>query len=527
MMNDKMFSLLSTRRFLPLFTSQFLGALNDNLFKNAMALLIIYRIGDVGGLSATVLTTIATGLFMLPYFLFSATAGELADHYEKSALLKIVKLGEIFIVLLGAFGLAHGNVTIMLTALFLLGAQSTFFAPIKYAILPELLRETELIGGNALIEGGTFLAILVGTITGGLLVLRETGVAITSCILIVVAITGFAGSLFLPKAAPSNLKVKISSNPLTGTLAALHTIRKPREVFLSVLGLSWFWAMGATFVTEFPAYAKDTLGADEHAVTLMLAMFSIGIGIGSVVCGKLLHGDISARFVPFGALGMTLFSFDFFFASGHGPISGELLDLSAFLARPSSWHILLDLCLIAGCGGIYTVPLYALLQTRTAEAERARVIAANNIMNAIFMVVASLIAASLLLAGVSVNGLFLVVAVFNAGVTIYICRLLPDDLLRGVLVWLLRLAYGIEVKGLDHLKRAGDRVVIVANHISLLDAMLVAVFIPNRPVFAIDTFMAGKWWIRPFLGLVEAFPLDPRANPQSPRRPPLRDLPRG
>ncbi len=516
-MTDRgVFDLLRRRRFLPLFVAQFLGAANDNLFKSAMAILIIYRIGDVGFARADVLTNIGTGLFMLPYFLFSVTAGEMADHFEKSHLMKLVKFAEIVIVALGGLGLYLGNVPILLGALFLLGAQATFFGPLKYSVLPEYLNKNELIGGNGLIEGGTFLAILIGTIVAGLLILTGHGITAVTALMLALAAGGFVAALCLPMAHAGDRAVRLRANLLAGTLDVLGTIRKRRDVFLSVLGISWFWAMGATFLTQFPAYAKDTLGADEHVVTLMLAMFSIGIGVGSVLCARLLKGEISARHVPFAALGMAAFSLDLFLASRNLYPAGALAGMMEFIAKPVAWRILFDLLMIAGFGGLYTVPLYAILQSRTEESERARAVAANNIMNAFFMVAAAIAAAIMIRAGFGTIHIFLTLGVLNAVVAFYICGLLPDEVLRGVVTSALRFAYRVEVRGLENLRSAGERVVVVANHVSFLDALLVAAFIPDRPVFAINTFMARKWWVRPFLGLVEAFPLDP-TNPMSVR----------
>ena len=425
MTNGKTFDLLRHRRFLPLFIAQFLGAANDNLFKNAMAILIIYRIGDVVFAKANVLTNIGTGLFMLPFFLFSATAGELADRYEKSGLMKRVKFAEILVVSLGGLGLYTANVPILLVALFLLGAQATFFGPLKYAVLPEYLEPGELIGGNGLIEGGTFLAILIGTIVAGLLILTGHGIAAVTALMLALAISGFVAALCLPAAHGGDKTVRVRANLLAGTMDVLRTINRRREVFLSVLGISWFWAMGATFLTQFPAYAKEALGANEHVVTLMLGMFSIGIGAGSVLCARLLKGDISARHVPFAALGMAGFSLDLYFASRNLHPAGELVGLMGFIVQPHAWRILFDLAMIAGFGGIYTVPLYAIVQSRTEESERARAVAANNIANALFMVLAAAATAILIGTGLTTVHLFLIFAILNAVAAFYIRGLLP------------------------------------------------------------------------------------------------------
>ncbi|WP_185961190.1 acyl-[ACP]--phospholipid O-acyltransferase [Telmatospirillum sp. J64-1] len=509
------FSLLAKRRFLPLFVAQFLGAMNDNFFKNALVILVLFGLGDQAGLSAPILVTAAAGLFILPFFLFSATAGQLADRMQKTKLVKLVKLAEIGIAVVAAWGLLAADIWIMLAALFLLGVQSAFFGPLKYSILPEQLREDELISGNALVESGTFLAILIGTIGGGILVMLDSGPQIVSAILLVMAVAGFAASLFLPAGPPGNPQLVVHANILRETGRVIGLVRKRRDLFLSVLGISWFWLMGATFLSQFPAFARDILRADQYAVTVMLTVFSVGIGLGSMLCGRVLKGEISARFVPFAAIGITLFSLDLYLGgvSAAGG-EGELAGLGQFLSSWANLRVLADLLLIAVCGGLYIVPLYAILQSHAEQDERARVIAANNIVNAAFMVVSALVTMALLGMGWQVTDIFLLVAAANAVVAVYICGLLPDAVIKGVLSWLLRRLYKVELSGFEHLKNAGERVVIAVNHVSLLDAVLMATFLPQKPTFAINSFVARRWWVKPFLTLVDAFPLDP-TNPLS------------
>jgi len=513
-MADPTFHLLARRRFLPLFVSQFLGAANDNFFKNALVILVIYRLGSESGTAPQVLATIAAGLFILPYFLFSATAGLLADRYEKSRLMKWWKAAEIAISALGAWALVSHSVPMMLIALFLLGLQSTFTSPIKYAVLPEYLRGNELVGGNALIEGGTFLAILLGTIAGGTLVLVEDGTVLVGWAMLALAALGFAASLALPPAHGGDRSVVVGWNLATETLALYRLVRHKRDLFLSVLGISWFWLVGATYLSQFPAFAKDVLVADEHVVTLMLTMFSVGIGLGSVLCGHLLKGEVSARHVPFAALAMTLCGLDLYFAAGPAAGGPELASLPDFLARPQSWRLLADLLLFAIAGGVYIVPLYAILQAHSDESVRSRVVAANNLVNSGFIVVGALACAVLLALGLTPTELFLALALANLGVAVHICGLLPDAVFKGVLSWLFRRLYRVRVVGLEHLPKDGERAVIVVNHASFLDPALLAAFLPAQPVFAINTFTAKWWWVRPFLRLVQAFPVDP-TNPMS------------
>ena len=513
-MHDGSFHLLRCRRFLPLFVSQFLGAANDNLFKNALAILIVYRLGGQSGVAPQILITVAAGLFMAPYFLFSAPAGQLSDHFEKSGLMRIWKAVEVGLAGLGAWSLLAESIPAMLTVLFLLGLHSTFTSPIKYAVLPELLATDELIGGNALMEGGTFLAILLGTIAGGLLVLLDGGTAIVGAAMVALAMAGFGASLFLPRAHPGNPQVAVRVNIFRETGRLLGFVRGRRELLLSVLGISWFWLAGATYLSLFPAFAKDVLFADEHAVTLMLTMFSVGIGLGSMLCGRLLGGEISARYVPFAALGMTLFALDLWFATHSAAGGGFLRTLPEFLSHLASWRVLADLLLFAVSGGIYIVPLYAILQSHSDEGVRARVVAANNVANAAFMVAAAGISAMLLAAGFTVVEVFLTIGLANLVVTVYICGLLPDAVLKGVFAALFRLAYRLEVRGLENLPAAGERAVVVVNHVSFIDPALLAAILPEKPVFAVNSFTARWWWVRPFLRVVEAFPIDP-TNPMS------------
>jgi Major Facilitator Superfamily. len=427
-MPDALFALLARRRFLPLFVSQFLGAANDNLFKNALVILVIYRLGDGVDMAPQVLVTVAGGLFILPFFLFSASAGRLADRFEKGGLMRWIKLAEVFIALLGAWSLLAAHVPGMLAVLFLFGLHSTFFGPLKYAVLPEYLGTGELIGGNALIEGGTFLAILLGTIAGGLLVLGEGGTLTVSVLMVAAAVGGFAASLFLPKAHPGNPAVRPRLNIAADTLEVLTLMRGRRDVHLAVLGISWFWLVGATYLTQLPAFAKDALGADEQAVTLMLTVFSVGIGLGSVLCGRLLKGELSARHVPLAALGMTVLAVDLWLAAGSGAGQGGAapVPLAEFLSRPANWRVLADLLLMAVCGGIYIVPLYVIMQVRSDEAVRARIVAANNIMNAAFMVASAVAGGAMLAAGLSVPQLFLVTGLGNLAAAAVLRRLPPS-----------------------------------------------------------------------------------------------------
>lgn len=424
------FKLLSERRFLPLFITQFLGAFNDNVLKNAMVILITFQGVRMSGIDPALMVNACAGLFILPFFLFSATSGQLADKYEKSRLIRLVKILEICIMVIAAIGFWLPNLPLLLIALFLMGMHSTLFGPLKYSILPQHLYENELIGGNALVESGTFLAILLGTILGGTLIgLGENGRHYASAACFMIALLGYTASRGIPIAPPPVPGLRINWNPLTETWRNLRFTRQNRTVFLAILGISWFWFYGALFLSQFPSFAKEHLGGNESVVTLLLAIFSVGIGLGSLLCEKLSGKHIEPGLVPLGSIGLTVFAIDLYFAA---PVAGSVSGLSAaqFIAQPGGLRILADLVLIGVFGGFYCVPLYALVQTRSEASHRSRVIAGNNILNALFMVVAAVLAIVLLGAGCSVPQLFLITALLNAFVAAYIYALRPEFITR-------------------------------------------------------------------------------------------------
>jgi acyl-[acyl-carrier-protein]-phospholipid O-acyltransferase/long-chain-fatty-acid--[acyl-carrier-protein] ligase len=503
-------NLLKTRRFLPLFVTQFLGAMNDNLMKQALIMMITFGLLQSSDISPQILVTMAAGIFILPFFLFSATAGQIADKFEKSASIQRIKIVEIFIMAIAVAGFYLSNTYFLIAVLFMMGTQSAFFGPLKYGILPSHLKENELIGGNALIEGGTFLAILIGTIAGGLLIVADQGISIVSASLLIVALLGWVASRAIPKADAADPDLKINTNIFQETWRMVARARETRSVFLSIMGISWFWLTGATFLSQFPNFSKILLGGDASVVTLLMVTFSLGIGIGSYWCTRLLKGEVSAKYVPLSALALTGFTLDLYFASRglHAPTSG-LITATDFINSPANWRILFDLTAIAVCGGLYTVPLYAILQNDSDPTTRSRTIAANNILNALFMVVGAIIATLMLAADWSIPQVFLSLAIANGFVALYITRLLPFQLIKLTLATILKAIYRVDVKGLEHYSKAGKRAVIVVNHVSLLDPLLLSAFLPVKPMFAVNTHISQQWWVKPFLTLVDAFPVDP------------------
>jgi acyl-[acyl-carrier-protein]-phospholipid O-acyltransferase/long-chain-fatty-acid--[acyl-carrier-protein] ligase len=501
--------LLRARRFLPLFITQFLGAVNDNLFKNALGVMALFASARYGN----ELVAIGLGVFMLPYVLFSSIAGELADRNEKSRLIRLTKLWELGLMALGTVGFLTASLPLLMAVLFGLGIQATFFGPLKYGILPDHLAAAELVAGNGLIEAGTFLGILAGTIAGTVLVRAPQGPPMVATLGLVLALTGVAAAWRIPPAKVAAPDLRIGWNIPRETAALIRTARGNREVWVSALGISWFWAVGAVVLAELPVAAKDVLGADSGVITLLLTVFSFGIGAGSVGCARLLHGEVSPRLVPFAALGISVFVFDLACAfTAAGPLAAPF-DLLAALA---GWRILADLFLLALCGGIYSVSLYAFIQNRAAPAQRSRMIAMNNVLNAAFMVVASLAATLLALAHASAPHILLLTAVANLVAALWILRILPPSTLRAIAAWYFRRFHRAEVTGLEHWHAAGARVVVVANHVSFADGALIAAFLPDAPGFAIYTGMARKWWVKPFLVQVDSFVVD-AANPFSAR----------
>lgn len=514
-MSINQLSLLKTRRFLPLFLTQFFGAVNDNLFKNALVILITYTLADAFKFNTELMITLAAGIFILPFFLFSATAGQLADKYEKSRLIRYTKVAEIVLMLLAGVGLYTHSMLMLMTVLFLIGTQATFFGPMKYSILPDHLQKEELIAGNALLEAGTYFAILLGTIIGGILAVFHIGPTLVFIAVVIIAVAGFITSLRIPRAEAAVPNLKIKWNLIQETWEIVHHTLQNKDLFLAILGISWFWLIGATYLSQFPTYAKNILGAQSSVVTLFLTFFTLGIGAGSLMCNRLLKGKIHATFVPLAALGMTVFSIDLVMSSQHVITkTGKLVTLGTFLSFLPDWHILADLFLIALCGGIYIVPLYAILQNESEPTHRSRAIASNNIINALFMVVAAIGTSIMLYMHLSVTSVFFVVAIANLVVAIYICKLLPEEFIRSFLIWIFKFLYRVEVRGMDNYIKAGNRVLIVANHTSFLDAALLAAFLPDRLTFAINTQFAHKGWIKWLLKLVNTYPLDP-TNPMA------------
>jgi 1-acyl-sn-glycerol-3-phosphate acyltransferase len=482
------FALLSQRRFAPFFWTQFLGAANDNVFKFAFTVMVTYHL-QVQWLPPSLAGLVIGAVFIAPFLLFSATSGQLADKYDKALLTRLVKNLEIVIMVLAAIGLATTQVALMLGCIFLLGLHSTLFGPVKYAYLPQHLDERELTGGNGMIEMGTFVAILLGNLAGGLLIALPAGgwlggaqwVAIVSLVL---AVLGRAVSQWVPATPAAAPDLRINWNPVSETWANLRIAHGNLVVFRSLLGISWMWFFGVVFLAQFPSFAKDVLHGDEHVASLLLVVFSVGIGIGSLLTETLSRRHVEIGLVPLGAIGMTLFAGDLYFAS-RGLPDVPAQTVSVFVANPAHWRVLFDLFMLSASAGLYSVPMYALIQLRAPASHRARIIAANNILNAIFMIASSLIVGALLSTGLTIPQVFGLTALANAAVALYIFLLVPEYLLRFIAFIASRCIYRFKVRGEEHIPTEGPAI-IACNHVSFVDAVLLMAASPRPIRFVMD-----------------------------------------
>ncbi len=504
------FALLSQRRFAPFFWTQFAGAANDNLFKFAFTVMVTYQL-SVSWMQPAMAGLVIGALFILPFLLFSATAGQFTDKYDKTKIIRFVKNLEIAIMLIAAYGFFMASPAVLLVCTFLMGLHSTIFGPVKFAYLPQVLNERELTGGNGMVEMGTFVAILLGQVAGGLIVaipeVGHTDVAI-ACVLL--ALVGRAIAQLIPAAPATDPGLKINWNPITETWANLKLAHGNIVVFRSLLGISWMWFFGAVFLSNFPSLAKDVLHGDEHVASLLLVVFSIGIGTGSLLCEVLSKRHVEIGLVPLGAIGMSVFSIDLYFASRGLPASA-VMGLGAFMGAAAHWRVMADLLLLSLFAGLYSVPMYALIQLRSQPTHRAPNIAANNILNALFMIGSSVIAGALLKSGFTIPQIFLFTGIANAVVALYIFLLVPEYLLRFIAWVASRFVYHFKVTGDENIPTTGAAI-LACNHVSFVDAVLLMAASP-RPIYFV---MDHRIFKVPVLGwlfkLAKAIPIAPKAE---------------
>ena len=502
------FALLGQRRFAPFFWTQFAGAANDNLFKFAFTVMVTYQL-QISWMPPAMAGLAIGALFILPFLLFSATAGQLTDKYDKTKMIRFVKNLEIAIMLVAAWGFFRADAAVLLGCVFLMGLHSTLFGPVKFAYLPQVLDSRELTGGNGMVEMGTFVAILLGQVAGGLLVaLPEVGHTTVAIACLLLALVGRGVAQAIPPAPATDPGLTINWNPFSETWRNLRLAHGNLVVFRSLLGISWMWFFGAVFLSQFPAFAKQVLHGDEHVASLLLVVFSVGIGIGSLLCETLSRRQVEIGLVPLGAIGMSVFAIDLYFASRALPALGDM-GLGSFVREPAHWRVMADLGLLSLFAGLYSVPMYALIQLRSQPTHRARIIAANNILNALFMIGSSIIAGALLKAGFTIPQIFLFTGIANAVVAFYIFMLVPEYLLRFVAWMLSRFVYRFDVKGDEHIPTEGAAV-LVCNHVSFIDAVLLMAASPRPIRFIMD----HRIFRVPVLGwlfkLAKAIPIAPQ-----------------
>jgi 1-acyl-sn-glycerol-3-phosphate acyltransferase len=485
MSGHSQFELLRERRFAPLFWTQFLGAANDNLFKFAFTLLATYHAAEWGGVEPATAGFAIGAIFIAPFVLFSATAGQLADRIERGQLIRFVKNFEIAVMAIAGWGFAGRHASALYAAVFLMGLHSTLFGPVKYAYLPQHLREDELTGGNGLVEMGTFVAILAGTIAGGLLVKGgSAGASAVAIACLALAVVGRVTAAFIPHSPAPAPDLRINWNPVSETWHNLKIAAEDKTVFHSLLGISWLWFVGSIFLTSFTPFAKDVVGGTENVVVVLLATFTCGIALGALLCERLSGRKVEIGLVPFGSIGMTVFAVDLWLAS-RGMKAQGTVDVAHFIDDARHWRVMADLFLLAMFGGFYSVPLYAQIQSHAQPTHRARIIAANNIMNALFMILASLMAMALLRAGLTLPELFLVVGLMNAAVAAYIFLLVPEFLMRFLCWLLVHSVYRLDKRGVENIPETGAAV-IVCNHVSFVDPLVLMAASPRPITFVMD-----------------------------------------
>ncbi len=510
------FALLGQRRFAPFFWTQFSGAANDNLFKFAFTVMVTYQL-QVGWMPPAMAGLVIGALFILPFLLFSATSGQLTDKYDKTRMIRFVKNLEIAIMLLAAWGFWHANVPALLAGTFLMGLHSTLFGPVKFAYLPQVLGERELTGGNGMVEMGTFVAILLGNVAGGVLVaIPDVGRHDVAIACVVLALVGRTIAQFIPATPATDPGLRINWNPVSETWRNLKLAHQNIVVFRSLLGISWMWFFGAVFLSQFPSFAKEVLHGDEQVASLLLVVFSIGIATGSLLCEVLSRRHVEIGLVPLGAIGMTVFAIDLYFASRGlepraGQLAGAAFTLLQFVGVAAHWRVMADLALLSLFAGLYSVPMYALIQLRAQPTHRARIIAANNILNALFMIGSSILAGLLLKVGATIAQIFLLVGIANAVVAFYIFMLVPEYLLRFVAWFMANVAYRFRVEGEENIPLSGAAI-LVSNHVSFVDAVLLMAASPRPIRFLMDHRIFKVSVLGWLFRLAKAIPIAPRAE---------------
>ncbi len=501
-------SLLTQRRFLPYFATQSLGAFNDNVYKNVLLIFVAFAAPGALPFDSDLVVNLAAGLFILPFFLFSASAGVIADKFEKSWLIRIVKIAEVIIMSMAAYAIVTENFSMMLLLLFLMGTQSAFFGPVKYALLPQTLKQEELVNGNALVETGTFLSILAGTIAAGFIANHDHAYTLAAIAVITFAAIGYISARAIPTIPAVNPNVKLQWAPIQQTKETLAIAKQDKVIFQCILGISWFWLLGASYLTQFPNFTKEYLGGNAAAVSFLLTLFSVGIALGSQLCSRLSAHRVEPGIVPLGSLGLTIFGIDLMFATPDvAPVTQSFIE---FVMVPELRRVFFDLLMIGVFGGLFIVPLYAMMQQRAKEDERARVIAANNIYNSLFMVTSAISGIVLLgVVGISIPQFFFVLAIINAIVALYVYLQVPVFFLR-LIVWMIsHTMYRVTHRNLQEIPEKGG-VLLVCNHVSYMDALLLAGACPRPIRFVMDKTLSELPLLKYFFRRSKVIPICPK-----------------
>ncbi len=503
------FSLLKQRRFAPFFWTQFLGAFNDNVFKTAFLVVLTFDALNWGIDNPAMLATLIPGLFILPYVVFSATAGQIAEKMEKGRLARFVKVIEIGIMLVAGIGWMTKSVPLLLLAVIGMGIHSTLFGPVKYAYLPQQLKPEELVGGNGLVEMGTFVGILLGQILGAWLVRYEPGgIAMVAGASLFFAILGLVASLRIPLSPAPMPELKINPNPFSETLRNLSFARTNRTVFLSMLGNSWFWFYGAMILSQFPLYASNYLHGNSTVFVGLLTVFSIGVAVGSLLCEKLSGHKVEIGLVPFGSIGLSLFGIELYFASVAYTASVAEIGIGAFVGTPGAPRILFDIAMLGVFGGLFIVPLFALIQTRCDPKHLSRTIGGMNILNALFMIVATGAAMAMHALDFTIPEMFLATAILNALVAVYIFSLVPEFLIRFLAWMLIHTIHRVEVVDAERIPDEGPAV-LVCNHVSYVDALVIGAASPRPIRFVMDHRIFKTPFMGWFFRTARAIPIAP------------------
>ncbi|NHZ81073.1 MFS transporter [Massilia sp. CCM 8695] len=513
MSQSSQFSLLKQRRFAPFFWTQFLGAFNDNVFKTALLVILTYDAVSWTSLDPAILNSLIPGLFILPYVLFSATAGQIAEKVEKGRLARFVKMLEIAIMLVAGIGWLSHTLWLLIASVVGMGVHSTLFGPVKYAYMPQHLKSEELVGGNGVVEMGTFVGILLGQILGAALVLKPHGLQLVAGATMFFAVLGLVASYRIPLSPAPAPDLKINPNPFAESVRNIGHARKNRTVFLSMLGNSWFWFYGAMILSQFPLYAKQFLHGDYSVFVMLLTVFSVGVGVGSLLCEKLSGHKVEIGLVPFGSIGLSLFGIDLYFASlGYvrPPVEVEMMGM---LAQAGVTRVLFDIAMIGVFGGLFIVPLFALIQTRCEPAHLSRTIGGMNILNALFMIGAAGVAIVMIKMGFTIPEMFLATAILNAVVALYIFSLVPEFLMRFLAWMLIHTIHRVKTVDVDRIPEDGPAV-LVCNHVSYVDAIVIGAASPRPIRFVMD----HKIFKMPFMGWLfrtaRAIPIAPAKEDQ-------------